>query len=36
MKQLKNGGCFKIFTGKNSGSKAKNRARLDELLNFVR
>ncbi|EHK90181.1 recombinase family protein [Aggregatibacter actinomycetemcomitans] len=35
IKQLKNGGCFKIFTGKNSGSKAKNRAILDELLNFV-
>ena len=33
---LKEAGCFKIFTGKNSGEKRKNQARLDELLNFVR
>ncbi len=36
VKQLKEIGCFKIFTGKNSGEKSKNRARLDELLSFVR
>ena len=36
VKQLENVGCFKIFTGKNSGAKNKNRARLDELMNFVR
>lgn len=36
VKQLQDVGCFKIFTGKNSGAKGKNRARLDELLNFVR
>ena len=36
VKQLEKVGCFKIFVGKNSGDKVKNRARLDELLNFVR
>lgn len=36
IKQLEKIGCFKIFVGKNSGEKGKNRARLDELLNFVR
>lgn len=36
VKQLENVGCFKIFTGKNSGAKNKNLARLDELMNFVR
>lgn len=36
VKQLKKAGCFKIFVGKNSGEKSKNRARLDELLAFVR
>lgn len=36
VKQLQDVGCFKIFTGKNSGEKGKNRARLNELLNFVR
>lgn len=36
VKQLEKAGCFKIFVGKNSGEKSKNRARLDELLAFVR
>lgn len=36
VKQLEKVGCFKIFVGKNSGEKSKNKARLDELLAFVR
>ena len=36
VKQLEKAGCFKIFVGKNSGEKSKNRARLDELLAFAR
>ncbi|OOF41018.1 resolvase [Rodentibacter rarus] len=36
VKLLQDVDCIKIFTGKNSGAKGKNRARLDELLNFVR
>ena len=36
IKQLEDVGCFKIFTGKHSGTKNKNKERLDELLNFAR
>lgn len=36
IKQLEDIGCFKIFTGKNSGEKKKNASRLKELLDFVR
>lgn len=36
IKQLEEIGCFKIFTGKNSGEKKKNASRLKELLDFVR
>ncbi|GJI56939.1 recombinase family protein [Rodentibacter sp. JRC1] len=36
VKLLQDVGCLKIFTGKNSGEKNKNKVRLDELLNFVR
>lgn len=36
IKQLEEIGCFKIFTGKNSGEKEKNASRLKELLDFVR
>lgn len=34
--QLKKAGCIKIFTGKNSGRRESNKARLAELLDYVR
>lgn len=36
MRQLKEYGCTKIFSGKHSGKADKNKEQLDELLNYIR
>ncbi|MEP7728664.1 recombinase family protein [Marinomonas primoryensis] len=36
LETLKAAGCTKIFYGKNSGAKEANKARLDEIINYIR